>query len=107
MENFDRSKYQGTAIASIKKTQDDAKKNSKNFNTGGDGDYVNFFKVETGNNILRVAPAHDPEDSPYVPVRAAMLKCKVEKRDADHKPTGEFEVKLKKIFNVRMYHKEY
>jgi hypothetical protein len=98
MKNFDRSKYQGTVIASIKKTQDDAKKNSKNFNTGGDGDYVNFFKVEAGNNILRVAPAHDTKDSPYVPVRTAMLKCKVEKRDADYKPTGEFEVKLKKIF---------
>lgn len=98
MENFDRSKYKGASIASVKKVSDDAKRNSTKFNDYG-GDYVDFFIVKDGANWLRVAPAHDPNDSPYIPVRTTMLKCSVEKRDAEKNIIpGEFEIKNKKIF---------
>lgn len=105
MAEFDRSKFKGTQIASIKKVNDDAKKQSKNFNQGG-GDYVGFFNIEEGINYLRVAPAHNTEDTPYQPVRTAMLKCKVEKRNADGEIIeGEFEIKNKKIF-ISTFHCE-
>lgn len=98
MENFDRSKYKGASIASVKKVSDDAKKNSTKFGDYG-GDFIKFFEVKEGSNWLRIAPAHDPNDSPYIPVRTTMLKCKVEKRDAEGNIiAGEFEIKNKKIF---------
>lgn len=98
MAEFDRSRFQGTQIASIKKTQEDAKKSAKTLNTSGGGDYVGFFKIEDGINWLRVAPAHNNEDTPYFPIRTSMLKCKVEKIDTEGNKTGEFEIKNKKVF---------
>ena len=97
MVEFDRSKFKGAQIASVKKVSDDAKKQAKSFGDFDNGNYVNFFKIEDGINTLRVAPSVD-DNSPYIPVRTSMLKCKVQKRDVDGNVIEEFEIKNKKIF---------
>lgn len=93
---FDRSKFKAAPMSAIEKQEAKAKKASKNFSSGGGG-RINFHKVEEGSNWFRIAPAHDPKDSPYVPIRKTMLKCNVDIYE-DGEPTGEKEVKLKSIF---------
>lgn len=93
---FDRSKFRAAPMSAIEKQETKAKKASRNFSSGSGG-RTTFHKVEEGENWYRIAPAHDPKDSPYVPIRKTMLNCEVDVYE-DGEPTGEKEVRLKSIF---------
>ena len=82
-------------MSAIEKQEEKAKKVSRNFSSGG-SNRPTFHKVEEGSNWFRIAPAHDPKDSPYVPIRKTMLRCEVDVFE-DGEPTGEKEVKLKNV----------
>lgn len=95
---FDRSKFNGAKLSSIKSIQEDAKKNDKNFSSGSGG-RVDFLEVKEGRNVFRILPPH-PEDtigSPYLAKRVAMLKCEVP-IFKDEEDTGKTEIKNKNIF---------
>lgn len=93
---FDRSKFKAAPLSAIEKQEEKAKKVSRNFSSSS-SNRPTFHKVEEGSNWFRIAPAHDPKDSPYVPIRKTMLRCEVDVFE-DGEPTGEKEVKVKSVF---------
>lgn len=97
---FNRDKYAGSKMSSVKKAQDDAKKSEKSFYRS-DGT-TTFHNVNDGKNWFRIAPAHNSEDTPYQPCRTTFLKCEVDKYE-DGEKTGEKEVKTKKVFIATMH----
>lgn len=79
MAGFDRSRFGGSKIASIKKANEGAKKNDKFFGNNDSG-YVPFFKIEEGDNWMRVACTHDINDpTPYGIVKTSFLSVEVDK----------------------------
>lgn len=92
---FDRKKFsKGVSLDDIRKARKEAEKRVSNYSDGRAG----FHAIEEGKNIFRILPPHDPETHlPFEPCHTTMLKCNVEKYK-DGEPTGEFEVKNKKIF---------
>lgn len=99
MSGFDRGKFSGAKVSTLKSVQDDARKNDKNFNSGGNGGRVDFLEIKDGKNVFRILPPH-PEDtvgSPYLAKRVAMLKCEVPVFK-DGEDTGKTEIKNKNIF---------
>ena len=94
---FDRSKFQGAKVATLKNVQKDAKSNITNA-TSQDG-RVSFLKIEEGKNVFRIMPPH-PEDTigaSYLPKRTAMLACEVPVYE-NGEITDKKEVKNKNIF---------
>ena len=98
MSGFDRGKFSGAKVSTLKTVQSDAKKNDKSFSNGGGG-RVDFFEVKEGKNVFRILPPH-PEDkigAPYLAKRVAMLKCEVP-IFKDGEDSGKTEIKNKNIF---------
>ena len=91
---FDRKKFGGSTIASVKQASEEAKKNNVYF--GDSSSVTGFHKIKDGKNWIRVAPTGDGT-TPYVPVRSALLKCEVDVFK-DGEKTGEKEVKNKKLY---------
>lgn len=97
-EKFDRSKFKGAKLSTLKETKEKADdSNVRLLGGSGQSNRPNFHEIEEGRNILRVMPAHDPEDSSYQPCRTAMLECELPEMK-DGKETGKLELKRKKIF---------
>ena len=96
-EKFDRSKFKGAKLSTLKETKEKAEESDVRLLGGGNNNRPNFHEIEEGRNVLRVMPAHDPEDSSYQPCRTAMLECELPEMK-DGKETGKMELKRKKIF---------
>lgn len=97
---FDRSKFRATPLSEVKETVS----NSKQYDTyfGNRGDRASFFKNEDGSVIKRVLPAHEPGDSPYVPMLTAQLECQVDDKDKDGNVIGK-KIARKKIFLATLH----
>lgn len=93
-KDFDRTKFKGSSIASLKNTRKDAEKKSNVFGGG----YTGFHKTEEGINVFRIAPPHSPTDPSYRPIRTTWLTCDVPVLDDDGKETGKTEEKKRRIF---------
>lgn len=100
---FDRNKYRAASLQTVQSATKEAKKYDTYYGKGK-GDYAPFWKNRDGITIKRVLPAHEPGDSPYVPMLTAKLDCEVEKKDENGKVTGK-EVKQKKIFIATLHGK--
>jgi len=92
----EKKKFQGAKRSAQKAVVADAE--SKNIHIGGGGGYVSFHSVDEGKNIFRMAPPHNPDHPSYEACRTTMLDCEVEVRDKEGNPTGEKEIKRKKIY---------
>lgn len=97
---FDRSKYKATSLAKVSETVQQTKQFDTYF--GGKGEYANFWKQKDGITVKRVLPAHEPGDSPYVPMLTAMLKCEVDDKDKDGNVIGK-KIANKKIFLATLH----
>ena len=96
-QKFDRSKFKGAKLSTLKETKAEAEKKDVQL-IGGDYDgRVNFHKIEDGRNEFRIMPAHDPNDPSYRAVRTSQLECEVPVY-TDGKDTGKVTKKHKKIF---------
>lgn len=95
MAGFDRSKWKAAPLATVNATVTE----TKQFDTyyGANGDYAPFWRNKDGITIKRVLPAHDPGDSPYVPMLTAMLKVEMDEKDANGTVIGK-KIANKKIF---------
>ena len=96
-ETFDRSKFKGAKLSTLKETKEKADDSNVRLLGGGNNNRPNFHEVKEGRNVFRVMPPHNPEDSTYQPFRSAMLECELPEMK-DEKETGKMEKKLKKIF---------
>lgn len=95
MAGFDRSKWKAAPLATVNARVTE----TKQFDTyyGANGDYAPFWRNKDGITIKRVLPAHDPGDSPYVPMLTAMLKVEMDEKDANGTVIGK-KIANKKIF---------
>lgn len=98
---FDRNKYKAAPLKTVQSTV----KQSKQYDTfyGEKNEFAKFWSQTDGTTIKRILPAHEPGDSPYVPMLTAQLDVEVEQRGEDRKPTGKKEVKRKKIFIATLH----
>lgn len=98
---FDRNKYKAALLKTVQSTV----KQSKQYDTfyGEKNEFAKFWSQTDGTTIKRILPAHEPGDSPYVPMLTAQLDVEVEQRGEDRKPTGKKEVKRKKIFIATLH----
>ena len=69
---LDRSKWKAAPLSTVSETVQQTKQYDTYF--GGKGEYAQFWKQRDGITVKRVLPAHEPGDSPYVPMLTAMLK---------------------------------
>jgi len=92
MAGFNRGAYKGASLTKMK----DERKNAEKRSFGNSG-RAGFHKIEEGKNIFRIMPAHSPEDTPFRPCRTTWLKCLTDTYE-DGEPTGNKEVKNKRIF---------
>lgn len=97
---FDRSKYKAASLSKVSETVQQTKQFDTYF--GGKGDYAQFWKQKDGITVKRVLPAHEPGDSPYVPMLTAMLKCEVDDKDKDGNVIGK-KIANKKIFLATLH----
>lgn len=97
---FDREKYRAVPLGTVNQVQNE----TKQFRTFFDekGDYAPFWKNREGVVMKRVLPAHEPGDSPYVPMYTAQLECEVEQKDEQGNVKGK-ELKRKKIFLATLH----
>jgi hypothetical protein len=102
MSGFDRSKFKGSSIAALKETRKAAEKKSSTFGGGRPG----FHKTEEGMNVFRIAPAHNPDDPSYRPLRTAWLTCEVPKLDDDGEETGKTEEAKRRIYIATIHGKD-
>lgn len=93
---FDRSRYKGTSLSKINEGISDAETNSTTAKGGGNFEKTKYHQLEEGDNWFKIAPAHEPEDSPYVPIAVVNLECEGDKWE-DGEITGK-EVKNRKVF---------
>lgn len=94
---IDRKKFKAGKLSSIKKKQEDAKKNNKYFGESN-GNRVKFFSLkEEGRYKFRILPPHDENSSPYEVKRTTMLECEIDVYE-DGEKTGDTEIKKKSIF---------
>lgn len=91
---FDRSKIKGAKVSSIVETRKEADKQSRFFSKG----YTDFLKVEPGMNSFRIAPPHNPEHTPFVPLRTTWLEVETDEVDENNNPTGKKVIKNRRIF---------
>lgn len=97
MSKFNRGLYaKGTNMTSIEEIQKDAAKHDKKFYD--DNGRVGYHSIEEGRNIFRVAVAHDPGDSPYVPIRFSNMEVEVDEYDSEGNKTGQKVWKRRKCF---------
>ena len=80
---LDRSKWKAAPLSTVSETVQQTKQYDTYF--GGKGEYAQFWKQRDGITVKRVLPAHEPGDSPYVPMLTAMLKCEVDEKDKEGK----------------------
>lgn len=78
MASFNRDRFRATPLSTVNSTVTETKQYDTYY--GGSSDYAPFFKNVEGVTIKRVLPAHEPGDSPYVPMMTSMLECEVEDR---------------------------
>lgn len=78
MASFNRDRFRATPLSTVSSTVTETKQYDTFY--GGSSDYAPFFKNVDGVTIKRVLPAHEPGDSPYVPMMTSMLECEVEDR---------------------------
>lgn len=78
MASFNRDRFRATPLSTVNSTVTETKQYDTFY--GGSSDYAPFFKNVEGVTIKRVLPAHEPGDSPYVPMMTSMLECEVEDR---------------------------
>lgn len=97
---LDRSKWKAAPLATVNETVKQTKQYNPYF--GGNGDYAPFWSQKDGITIKRVLPAHEPGDTPYVPMLTAMLKCEVDDKDKDGKVIGK-KLANKKIFLATLH----
>lgn len=76
MASFNRDRFRATPLSTVNSTVTETKQYDTYY--GGSSDYAPFFKNVEGVTIKRVLPAHEPGDSPYVPMMTSMLECEVE-----------------------------
>lgn len=93
---FDRSKYKAASLNTVQKTVKETKKYDTYYGSGKT-EFAPFWQNKDGIVVKRVLPAHEPGDSPYVPMMTALLNCEVDKKNEKGEVTGK-EVKLKKVF---------
>jgi len=98
-ETFDRSKFKGAKLSTLKETKEEAEKTNVRLLGGGDNIRPGFHSTkEKGKYQFRILPAHNPTDDPsYQPFRSTMLDCELPEYK-DGKETGKLEVKKKRIF---------
>lgn len=96
-EVFDRSRFKGAKLSTLKETKEKADEKNVRLLGGSSTGRANFLEVKEGRNIFRIMPPHNPEDSTYQPFRSATLECDVPEMK-DGKETGKTEKKNKKIF---------
>lgn len=97
---LDRSKWKAAPLSTVSETVQQTKQYDTYF--GGKGDYAQFWKNRDGITVKRVLPAHEPGDSPYVPMLTAMLKCEVDDKDKDGNVIGK-KIANKKIFLATLH----
>ena len=97
---LDRSKWKAAPLSTVSETVQQTKQFDTYF--GGKGDYAQFWKQRDGITVKRVLPAHEPGDSPYVPMLTAMLKCEVDEKDKEGKVIGK-KISNKKIFLATLH----
>lgn len=78
MASFNRDRFRATPLSTVNSTVTETKQYDTFY--GGNSDYAPFFKNVEGVTVKRVLPAHEPGDSPYVPMMTSMLECEVEDR---------------------------
>lgn len=78
MASFNRDRFRATPLSTVNSTVTETKQYDTFY--GGNSDYALFFKNVEGVTVKRVLPAHEPGDSPYVPMMTSMLECEVEDR---------------------------
>lgn len=95
---FDRSKFKGASLKKISEGVKEAETNSKTAKgSTGDSTRTKYHQLEEGDNWFKIAPAHDPDDSPYVPIAMSNLECEGDVWK-DGEKTDEKEVKNRKAF---------
>lgn len=97
---LDRSKWKAAPLSTVSETVQQTKQFDTYF--GGKGDYAQFWKQRDGITVKRVLPAHEPGDSPYVPMLTSMLKCEVDEKDKEGKVIGK-KISNKKIFLATLH----
>ncbi len=100
MPGFDRSKLKATSGSVIQKQE-------KDFQRGKGG--LDFLSIETGENVVRVFPYHpDGGGESFAEAKSvSFLEVEVPKRDAEKKIVeGQFELKRKPIFNMKVHGNE-
>lgn len=98
--SFNREKYaKPVALETINEGLDEAKANSVSAKGGGGGDFTKtvYHTLEEGDNWFKIAPAHDPEKSAYVPMCVSKLEAEGDVWK-DGERTDEKEVKLRNVF---------
>ena len=93
---FDRKNFQASAFDAIKQEEKKAKATNKTF-TNNNNTRVGFYKIEDGENWMRVLPAHKGGDPAYVSIRSAQLKCYCDEWK-DGEKTGRQVLQNKKVF---------
>ena len=96
MAGFDRSKWKAAPLTTVNATVNETKKFDTYFESGNN-EYARFWTNRDGITVKRVLPAHEPGDSPYVPMLTAMLKIEVDDKDSNGTVIGK-KVANKKIF---------
>lgn len=96
MAGFDRSKWKAAPLATVNSTVNETKKYDTYFD-GNNSEFARFWNNRDGITVKRVLPAHEPGDSPYVPMLTTMLKIEVDDKSADGQVIGK-KIANKKIF---------
>lgn len=99
MASFNREKYRAVPLSTVASTVQSTKQYDTYY--GGKSDYAPFFKNRDGVVVKRVLPAHEPGDSPYVPMMTSMLDCEVEEKK-DGVVVGK-KIAKKKIFLATLH----
>lgn len=97
---FDRSKYTG---GSRKAQTQVAAKAAKHERKSSGGGRLEYFYIEEGRNVFRIAPPHNPEHSAYEVFRTATLECM---KDVwkDGEKSEQQELGNKKIYSALAHH---
>lgn len=101
MATFNRDKYRATPLSTVQSAVSSAKQFDTYFGSSR-GDFAPFFKNKEGVVIKRVLPAHNPGESPYVPMMTAMLECSVDEKNDDGVVIGK-KMQKKKIFLATLH----
>lgn len=94
---FDRSRFKGVSLSKISEGVKEAEQNSKTAKPSTPAGQTKYHQIEEGDNWFKIAPAHDPDDSPYVPIAMSNLECEGDVWK-DGEKTGEKEVRNRKVF---------